>query len=90
MSRGKWFTKEEDLMIINIAKRKPFNLKLEFKKLAKKLNRSYGGVSKRWYTKLSLMEENAYCFMLLTSNDMVLNNRKIYVKGYKIKPKKLY
>lgn len=79
----KRYTREEDLKIRNTINNNPENISKALKELALELNRSYGGLSQRWYTVLSRQEtsRNSASFIVLSKKKKIKARKNITHKN---------
>ena len=74
MAKNKRWTAQEDTIVVSAVKDSPTNLKAAFRAAGKKIGRSEGACSNRWYTVLSKDKANA-CFVTVSSKHQSLNRK---------------
>ena len=74
MSKGKRWTAKEDTIVVSAVKESPTNLIAAFVEASKKIDRTKGACSNRWYTVLSKDKANA-CFITVSSKHQSLNRK---------------
>lgn len=73
-SKSRKWTTEEDNYLYNQIKDNPYNIHSCFLVVAKKMHRTVGAVSNRWYGKVS--KDPKFCCFILLSNCHKTMNRK--------------
>lgn len=88
MVEHKRWTKEEDKILVQAIKANPHNKAEAFRSVSKKLDRTEGAISYRWYNYLSNPESKYYigCMFTMIGHSTRMNNRTISNKHTHINP----
>lgn len=76
MNNFRFYSEEEDNILIEELKRTPYNLASGFRRAADRIGRSESAVSQHWYDSLSKKPQAEPVFMAISSNKSC-KNRKI-------------
>lgn len=79
MSNYRFYTKEEDRVILSNARKYPQNLQLSFRESAKVIDRDAVSICSRYY--YLVRKQKSTCF-LTVSEKRAFKNRKIVREGY--------
>lgn len=77
MSSYKFYSEEEDNILIEELKRTPYNLVLGFRRAAGRIGRSESAVSQHWYESLSKKPQAEPVFIAISSGKSCKNRKVI-------------
>lgn len=79
--KNKYWSDDDDRILISEVKKNPNNLTKAFEKVAKKLDRTPAACSQRWYNN---KHKFSVCFMLVGKNGSSINGKN-HIEGNKFK-----
>ena len=77
MSNYRFYTEEEDIVIISEITETPYNLESAFRRASTQINRTSGAISMHWYQ--TLRRRNNCIFMTVSGKKCTVNGKNVVI-----------